>query len=123
MDHKNRNTLDCTDNNLRFASVIENRYNSKDLDYYSNKIPGVYYHVSKDCWVAQISRNGKNITIASRKSKLSTILAYDEYILSNNLENLTSVGLGRHSLSDVLSVCHVDILKTKYPHVYKLLVE
>jgi len=82
VDHINRDTLDNRKSNLRASDLRHNRLNSKDLDYFTNyEFIGIYYHKSKQVWIAQSSISGKNVTICSIKDKFIAALRYDEYML------------------------------------------
>lgn len=60
-DHKNRNRLDNTKENLRLATRSENLYNSKVRCDNKLKMKGVYKKQSK--YLSRISENGKRVVI------------------------------------------------------------
>lgn len=60
-DHINRNKLDNRRNNLRSANKSENGLNAKLRVDNTTGHKGIYRDKSRDKWVAELFRNGKNL--------------------------------------------------------------
>ncbi len=74
--------------NCRWANAnIQNR--NKRLLQSNNKsgYRGVSWHKASNKWIARIIKNGKCINIGSFIDKIDAAKAYDNYIISNNLEH------------------------------------
>jgi len=55
VDHKDGNTLDCRNTNLRFSTNTENSRNQKIPCNNTSGVKGVYFNKIKHRWCAQIS--------------------------------------------------------------------
>lgn len=66
VDHKNHNTLDNRDKNLRVCSQSENQQNLQGAKSHSKTgIRGVHWNKKDKKWVAKLSINGKGIYVGS----------------------------------------------------------
>jgi ribosomal protein S15P/S13E len=69
IDHKNRNGLINTWENLRIVNSRQNNQN-RDLTNKTSRFPGVSYHESNKSWRARIWRNGKQETLGYIKPRI-----------------------------------------------------
>jgi hypothetical protein len=69
VDHRNRNGLDNTRTNLRFASGSQNRANSKLRTNNTSGNPGVWWNNNK--WQAGISVRSRSIHLGSFADKIT----------------------------------------------------
>jgi hypothetical protein len=79
IDHKNRFSLDCRKQNLRFCTHSENCRNCPPRSH-SSRFKGVTRRKRKGryVWQAQITINFKSIHIGYFESEISAALAYDQ---------------------------------------------
>jgi hypothetical protein len=79
VDHKNGNTLDCQDENLRLATRSQNMANQpKQAGRLSSKYKGVTWEKRTGKWVAQICVNYKNRKLGRFLVEEDAARAYDE---------------------------------------------
>ncbi len=77
-DHKNGNTLDNTEENLRICTIGQNSQNSRKKSNNTSGYKGVYWSERDNRWIAQIMVNGKNHHIHSCLTPEDAARAYDE---------------------------------------------
>lgn len=75
LDHKDRNSLNNTECNLRLASRNQNGYNSNKKSNNTSGFKGVTWHKGK--WYSQVTHEGKKYYIGSFLDKLEAAKAYD----------------------------------------------
>jgi hypothetical protein len=75
VDHINNNTLDNRIENLRWATVQENTFNSKICKNNTSGVKGVSYNKRDKKWVASIKINGKKSHLGSFDNKEEAIKA------------------------------------------------
>lgn len=80
VDHKDRNKLNNTLENLRFATKLENRMNSDVGERRKNKhgYIGVAWVERKKKWQAQMHVNGKTISLGYHETKEEAAIAYNK---------------------------------------------
>lgn len=83
VDHKDHNGLNCTRDNLRICTSVENSRNRLSLKSKTSIYKGVFYFKPRKKWFAQITANGKLKTIGSFKNEIDAARAYD--IFARNL--------------------------------------
>jgi len=76
-DHVNGNGLDCRRENMREATVSQNRHNTGIRTDNSSGYKGVSWDKSMNKWVAQIQVNCKGIKIGRFTTKELAALAYN----------------------------------------------
>lgn len=77
IDHKNRDGLDNTSNNLRRATKSQNAFNSKNRTGTSSIFRGVTYDKYTGRWKAYIRIDGVHTTLGRFNSQRDAALAYD----------------------------------------------
>jgi len=88
IDHKDRNTHNNNIENLRWATKSENKRNAyKKKLQTSSKYVGVCYRKSSDKWHSSIRINGKKKFIGSYETEEEAGLAYNNAIISHNLQD------------------------------------
>lgn len=78
IDHKNRNSLDNTRKNLRFATHQQNIQNSKVIGKYS-KYKGISFHKENKKWESHIQYNGIGYYLGQFKSEIYAAMVYDSF--------------------------------------------
>jgi hypothetical protein len=79
VDHKDRNTLNNTRENLRICLPKENGRNiSKTLKNTTSIYKGVVYHKGNKSWEARIKIDGKRIYLGNFKNEEDAAMAYDK---------------------------------------------
>jgi hypothetical protein len=58
-DHKNGNTLDCRDKNIRLASHAQNMWNQKTHSDNTSGRTGVHWRKDRNCYTVQLKYHGK----------------------------------------------------------------
>ncbi len=82
--------------NLRWSSKSTQARNTRRIyKHNTSGFRGVTYDKSRNKWIAKISINNKTIGIGRYRIKLDAAKAYDEYIITHNLE---------HTRNGVLSI-------------------
>jgi hypothetical protein len=76
VDHKNHDTLDNTDENIRTCSKSQNSMNSKKMEGTSN-YKGVSWNKLFNKWEAQIGYNKKRYHLGLFYTEISAALAYN----------------------------------------------
>lgn len=76
IDHINNNPSDNRWSNLRACSYRENNLNTKKRVDNKSGYRGVYFHILRNKWVAQISINGKRVYLGLHDTKEA---AFDTY--------------------------------------------
>lgn len=83
VDHINRNTLDCRDDNLRIATSSQNAANSEGRKRHnSSGYKGVTWNASTRKWVGLITRNGWRYYLGLFQHKRRAALAVDRAALA-----------------------------------------
>jgi hypothetical protein len=77
VDHRNRNGLDNTKQNLRFATRAQNSCNRVRAVKGTSKYRGVYYGKREKKWHAAICFNGKRMHLGYFTDELEAAKAYD----------------------------------------------
>lgn len=75
IDHKNRNKLDNTRDNLRIVTDQENAINSSISKRNTSGIIGVFFSKEKHKWAAALKVNGENKNLGRYKNKEDAIVA------------------------------------------------
>lgn len=65
IDHRDKNKLNNSIDNLRDCTPSENQYNTNIQTNNKSGVKGVFFRKSKNRWIAQIKHNYKNIHIGS----------------------------------------------------------
>lgn len=78
IDHKNRNGLDNRRDNLRIATVNQNRWNAGVGRMHTSKYKGVSWDKNRGKWTSHICKNGKQNNIGRFDNEIDAALAYDE---------------------------------------------
>jgi len=94
VDHINHNGLDNRKDNLRFLSQQQNVYNSRSRKNSTSDYKGVSWSEERKRWRAQITSEGKHISIGRFTCEHEAALAYNkkakelfgEYALLNEIE-------------------------------------
>lgn len=73
VDHRNHNTIDCTDDNLRICTQRENTYNQRLRSDNTSGYKGVSWNKQSGKWRARIQVNGKDVTLGSFIDKQDAI--------------------------------------------------
>jgi hypothetical protein len=76
VDHKDRNGLNCTRENMRFATSSQNKHNTGIRKNNTSGIKGVSWWKRHGCWRADITLNSKLIHLGRFKSKEEAAAAY-----------------------------------------------
>jgi hypothetical protein len=77
VDHKNRNKLDNTRDNLHVCTQQENTRNTGKRNGTSSRFIGVHYHKSAGKWCAAIHFEGKHIHLGLFTDEVEAARAYD----------------------------------------------
>lgn len=75
-DHRNGNTLDNTDENLRVATARQNMHNRMLKRSSLHGVKGVYFRKESNKWRARITVNGKVIHLGTYDTKEKAAKAY-----------------------------------------------
>jgi hypothetical protein len=79
VDHKDKNRLNCTRENLRICTNAQNSQNRNKCRFGGQSIyKGVFQNKWKNHWYARIMANGENVFIGSFKTEVLAARAYDE---------------------------------------------
>lgn len=78
VDHKDRNGLNCTRENMRLCTPTQNRMNTGLRRNNTTGYKGVSYHKANRKYTAYIAINGKRQYIGSYDDSISAALAYDQ---------------------------------------------
>lgn len=76
VDHINRNTLDCRDDNLRIATPAQNRANTRARKNTSG-LKGVTWNISNRKWQATITKEGIRYHLGLFQDKRRAAVAHD----------------------------------------------
>lgn len=76
VDHINGNKLDNRKENLRLCTNASNNRNKKAL---KGKYKGVYWSKSNKCWIAQITKNYKNMYLGSFKTAKEAAVQHNKF--------------------------------------------
>ena len=85
IDHIDRNSKNNNPANLRIVTQQENMRNQTKQSGTSSKFKGVCFNKSSKKFMAQIRISGKQIYLGLFQSEKDAALAYNNYIISNNL--------------------------------------
>jgi hypothetical protein len=77
IDHINRNSLDNTRANLRFATPSQSNMNRGRYKNAGSKYKGIHYKKREGKWWARITVNGKRKYLGSFKNEIDAAKAYD----------------------------------------------
>lgn len=78
VDHRNRNGLDNTRNNLRIATRSQNAVNcSPKLEHKTSRFRGVHWRSSRERWRAAIRADGRGFTLGAFLDEVEAARAYD----------------------------------------------
>jgi hypothetical protein len=78
VDHKNHDTVDNREENLRICTVSENMHNSKKPKNNTSGFKGVSWHKVHKKWHAQIYVKNKNIYLGRFTDKIEAAKAYND---------------------------------------------
>lgn len=81
IDHKNRDTLDCRKENLRFCSFSQNSMNSRKRIGGSSRFKGVHFESQTRKWRAEVTVNYKTIKLGRFSSEEEAAIAYNSAAL------------------------------------------
>jgi hypothetical protein len=84
VDHINREKTDNRLSNLRWCSRSDNSRNCKRHEKSETKYIGAYMNRKK--WISQIRIKGKLIQLGRFNFEIQAALAYNEYVIKNNLD-------------------------------------
>jgi len=91
-DHKDRNKLNNTKDNLRIVTSSQNRHNGVKSTNTINNYKGVYYKKSSNLWQSRCRMNGNDYYLGLFSSEIAAAYAYNvkaasisKYCLLNNL--------------------------------------
>lgn len=82
VDHINRNTLDCRDENLRIASSAQNRANQKTRRQNHSGLKGVSWSPTSKKWMALIAVKGTRFYLGVFQDKRRAAVAFDRAALA-----------------------------------------
>lgn len=98
IDHINRNTSDNSFENLRLSDCIKNAQNiSKRTTPTTSKFKGVHFILSgsnKGKWRSKCYHDGSSKFLGHYRNEIDAAIAYDNYIIENNLLHTTNKELG-----------------------------
>ncbi len=77
-DHKDGNTLNNQENNLRTVTYAQNSMNSKKMKNSTSKYKGVYWGKRERRWRVSIKISGKEMYIGVFTDEIKAALAYNE---------------------------------------------
>jgi hypothetical protein len=86
IDHRNGNSFDNRQDNLRPATSTQNGYNKRKRKNASSQYIGVSYDKNYKQWVAQISYDGKLHWLGRFTNEIDAARAYDEASKKYHLE-------------------------------------
>jgi AP2 domain/HNH endonuclease len=78
IDHKNRDTLNNTKENLRVADKIQNAYNSIKREGCNSKFKGVSFRKNRGKWRAYITADKTTIHLGTFNSEIEAAIAYNK---------------------------------------------
>lgn len=78
IDHKDRDPLNNTRSNLRYATSSQNKANSFHHNVNTSGFKGIYFHKASKKWHARIKNNGKFQSLKYHDSKTDAALAYNK---------------------------------------------
>ena len=78
VDHINGNKLDNRRYNLRLCSNSQNGFNRKAYKTNTSGYKGVYFCKQKNKWIAQLSVNGRHISVGAFMSAKDASIAYNK---------------------------------------------
>jgi len=93
IDHKDGNSLNCLDDNLRVCTQSQNRQNIKKYNNNKSGYKGVSWHKASNKWVAQITINKSHKYLgafptkedAARAYNVAAIIHFGEYAVLNDI--------------------------------------
>jgi hypothetical protein len=88
IDHINHNRLDNRKSNLRETTIFINNANKSKAKNKSSQYKNVYYDKRSKKFMAQISMNGKTISLGSSENEIDTAKLVDMYIVHNKLDHI-----------------------------------
>lgn len=90
LDRKENDKMYSKDN-CRWATLeTQNRNKRKIISSNTSGYKGVHWNKKSNKWVSQIGINKKTICLGYYDNPLDGALAYDNYVIKNNLENTTN---------------------------------
>jgi hypothetical protein len=78
IDHKNRNGLICTRENMRIATNQQNSFNQIGAKNSTSPFKGVCFDKSRNKFAAYIKHNGKRFALGRFISEIEAAKAYDK---------------------------------------------
>lgn len=84
IDHIDRNPLNNSIDNLRWATISQNGYNRQTKPH-SSKYRGVYWNKETNKWVCKISINNKTKYIGQYETEEEGAKAFNEFVISHDL--------------------------------------
>lgn len=98
VDHKDRNKKNCTRQNLRYVTHIENNRNSDRVQNSNNRYYGVTFRSKTNSYRAYVSLSGKQLTLYSGKDPVMCAIAYDKWLIKNRPGERTNFDLGLYDI-------------------------
>jgi hypothetical protein len=93
VDHIDKKVVNNNVTNLRWVSHSQNQINRSRFKNAKNKYLGVSYHKLYNKWRTRISVNNKRISLGSYATEEEGALAYNKYILDNNLQEFYNLNI------------------------------
>lgn len=87
VDHIDRNVDNNDVRNLRLATPSQQQINRNKFKTANQKYVNVNYHKPSNKWRVRLSHDNKRITIGSYNTEREGAIAYNNYIINNNLNN------------------------------------
>lgn len=82
VDHRDRDTLNCRDDNLRIATTGQNRANAGRVRRNSSGLKGVTWHKSSGKWLSTITKDGIRYYLGLYQHKKRAAVAHDRAALA-----------------------------------------
>lgn len=93
IDHIDRNPLNNTLDNLRWVSYSQNNYNKTKQKNSTSQYRGVFWDKSRNKWKVKIVINKKNKHIGYFEIEEEGAKAFNEFIISNNLQEFVNLNI------------------------------
>lgn len=86
VDHKDRNGLNNTQNNLRVCNTSENGRNRNKQNGTTSKYKGVYFMKERKKWKVELIVNKKYIYIGTFENEIDAVIAYNKAAIEHHKE-------------------------------------
>lgn len=115
IDHKDRNKINCTRQNLAEIIYQENVRNSDRMDSRKIKFFGVSWNTHKRAFTANVSGTKGQIRLTCNKNPIICAIAYDKWMLLNNRYTETNLSKGFYDIEEFGISSPLDYhFKSKY---------